>query len=380
MVLAPRRIRNLPAALPAKDGDILPISQMDENGVASTRGMTHLQFQTNLIDAVAEARQDLVDGFTEANTQINQAIADLQGHQTWIDKAINQIEDMDASLQSAIESLEGKVDHPVQWTEIESKPDTFSPAPHNQDIATINGLQAALDAASASPVQPTWSTLGGKPSSFPPTLPISWANISDKPESFPASVSWDSVTGKPTTFPPAFHQTAWADITGKPATYAPSAHTHVKADITDFAHMHPQSEVTNLVSDLAGKMPAVLPLANPVSVTPAFGTAYQATVPTKPSFISAMIDTAYTVTVASTLQDTVELRIGPNQAQVAAGTGGFVAATFRASLTGIALVIGMALGQRNQLTAMLPAGWYYSLRRVQGTTATVTSATDQAIG
>lgn len=127
-------------------------------------------------------------------------------------------------------------------------------------------------------------------------------------------------------------------------------------------------------------IPGPTAVSSPVTVTPAFGTAYAATVPTKPSFISAMIDTAYTVTVASTQADTVELRIGPVQATVANGTGGFVAATFRASLTGIALVIGLGLGQRNQISAMLPVGWFYALRRTQGTAATINSATDQALG
>ncbi len=121
-------------------------------------------------------------------------------------------------------------------------------------------------------------------------------------------------------------------------------------------------------------------VSSPTTVSPSFGTAYAATVPTKPSFISAMIDTAYTVTVATTLADTVELRIGPNQAQVAAGTGGFVAATFRSSVTGIALAIGLGMGQRGQLTALLPTGWFWSLRRTQGTAATITSATDQSLG
>jgi hypothetical protein len=36
----------------------------------------------------------------------------------------------------------------------------------------------------------------------------------------------------------------------------PTAHTHVKANITDFAHTHPQTDVTGLVTDLGGKEPA----------------------------------------------------------------------------------------------------------------------------
>lgn len=121
-------------------------------------------------------------------------------------------------------------------------------------------------------------------------------------------------------------------------------------------------------------------VSSPTVVSPVFGTAYAATTPTKPSFISAMIDAAYSITVAGTMADTVELRIGPVQATVANGTGGTAVATFRASLTGIALTIGLGLGQRNQLSALVPVGWFWALRRVAGTTATISSATDQSIG
>jgi len=70
--------------------------------------------------------------------------------------------------------------------------------------------------------------------------------------------TWNSVTGKPSTFPPSAHtHTAsqitdfasavvavsppvdWSNLTGKPSTFAPSAHTHLK------------SEITGLDSDLA---------------------------------------------------------------------------------------------------------------------------------
>lgn len=124
--------------------------------------------------------------------------------------------------------------------------------------------------------------------------------------------------------------------------------------------------------------PAVI--SAPTTLTPAFGTAYATAVPTKPSFISAVIDAAYTVTVIGTQADTVELRIGTNQAQVAAGTGGVRVASFRASVTGIALVIGMGLGQGNQISGWVPAGYYWAIRRVAGTTATITNAIEQTLG
>lgn len=51
----------------------------------------------------------------------------------------------------------------------------------------------------------------------------------------------------------------WASITGKPTTFAPSAHTH------------PESEVTNLVADLAAKAPLASPAlsGDPTAPTPA---------------------------------------------------------------------------------------------------------------
>lgn len=124
--------------------------------------------------------------------------------------------------------------------------------------------------------------------------------------------------------------------------------------------------------------PAII--SGPTILTPAFGTAYATAIPTKPSFISAVIDAAYSVTVIGTQADTVELRIGPVQATVANGTGGFRVGLFRASITGIALVIGMGVGQGNQISGWVPIGWYWALRRVAGTTATITNAVEQTLG
>lgn len=121
-------------------------------------------------------------------------------------------------------------------------------------------------------------------------------------------------------------------------------------------------------------------ISSPTNLTPAFGTAYATAVPTKPSFISAVIDAAYTVTVIGTQSDTVELRVGPVQATVANGTGGFRVASFRASVTGIALVVGMGLGQGNQISGWVPVGWFWAIRRVAGTTATITNAIEQTLG
>jgi len=110
----------------------------------------------------------------------------------------------------------------------------------------------------------TWSTLTGKPSTFPPSVHgHAIAEIAGLPEALAAaggSPSWEAVTGKPTTFPPSAHQHPWSDLTGVPATFAPAAHTHAWADITGkpstyapAAHGHAIGDVTGLQTALDGK-------------------------------------------------------------------------------------------------------------------------------
>lgn len=110
----------------------------------------------------------------------------------------------------------------------------------------------------------------------------------------------------------------------------------------------------------------------PVAASPVLGTAYQATVA---SLVSVMTRATYSITLAATLTDTVELRIGPD-ATVATGGGTKVAEAIF-GLTGIAVSIGMGIDQENQLTALVPAGWYWSVRRTAGTRAVIASAITQ---
>lgn len=99
------------------------------------------------------------------------------------------------------------------------------------------------------------------------------------------------------------------------------------------------------------------------------GTAYQADTPSKVHLLCVTMDTAYSVTLAGTSTDEVELRIGPD-ATVATG-GGYQAGTARWSLTGIAVTIGMGIGDRTPMPILLPVGWYFAIRRLAGTGATI---------
>lgn len=112
-----------------------------------------------------------------------------------------------------------------------------------------------------------------------------------------------------------------------------------------------------------------IPAPTAISPLPGLATAYQVS---KTSMVSVCADVQYTVTALGTKEDIVELRIGPDNT-VATG-GGMLAASWRSSLTGITLAVGMGAGDRGQMIAMVPAGWYWALRRTTGTDAKVSSA------
>lgn len=113
------------------------------------------------------------------------------------------------------------------------------------------------------------------------------------------------------------------------------------------------------------------------ATTPAFATAYQAADPTKPALLVALIEANYTLTLAGTVSDEVELRIGPTNA-VATG-GGTQVGTVRQSLTGIAVSVGMGIADRAPVPIILPAGWFWAIRRLSGTTATIKGVTLQPL-
>ena len=142
-----------------------------------------------------------------------------------------------------------------------------APTPTAGDSTTKLATTAFVGAAITADITP-WSEITGKPATFPPTLPIAQADvtglvagqaaqdtaISSKEPTITAGTvsqwwrgdkSWQSL--------PA---TTWGSITGVPSTFPPSAHNH------------PQSEVTNLVSDLALKAPLASPALTGVPTAP----------------------------------------------------------------------------------------------------------------
>lgn len=116
------------------------------------------------------------------------------------------------------------------------------------------------------------------------------------------------------------------------------------------------------------------------SRTVSVATAYQHTDLTKPFKIILNARSTQTVTVAGTVNDKVELRVGPTSASVApGGSGGFSVGVWESGIVGISLMIGAAVQDGGQLTADVPAGWYFQINRLSGTNATIVSCFTQSM-
>lgn len=102
MVMSPRRIRQLPPAAPAKDTDVFPVSQMDENGSATTRAMTRAQFQQDIIDVIAAARQQFVDASNAEHARLHEQLDAIEAR-------VAQNETSDQQLQAALVMVEQMV-------------------------------------------------------------------------------------------------------------------------------------------------------------------------------------------------------------------------------------------------------------------------------
>jgi len=180
----------------------------------------------------------------------------------YIDSLEADYKNADAALQGQIDALPDQdfswdsiTDKPIEfppeahtqgWDTITGKPADYPPSAHGHEIADVDGLQDALDAAGGTPA---WDDVTGKPTEFPPAAHNQgWDTITDKPTEFPPEAhnqGWDTITDKPADYPPSAHDHAWDSITGKPTEFPPADHnhdndyaainhTHVVADITDF--------------------------------------------------------------------------------------------------------------------------------------------------
>lgn len=139
------------------------------------------------------------------------------------------------------------------WTEVTSKPTTFTPATHNHPWTDLSGIPAfasrwpAFSEITSPPAYttrwPTWTEVTDKPTTFAPsTHGHSWAQITSIPETASRWPAWGEVTSKPTVFTPDTHAHNWGDISGAPvyttrwptqgelgipSNYTPNSATHL---------------------------------------------------------------------------------------------------------------------------------------------------------
>ena len=108
----------------------------------------------------------------------------------------------------------------ITWERVIGKP-TFSGGTTalawgtTSTIANIGGNEVKI----TMPANPNtdhydWSDITSKPTSFTPSSHThAWADISNPPATATSWPTWDQVTGKPSTFAPSAHTHGWADLT-----------------------------------------------------------------------------------------------------------------------------------------------------------------------
>lgn len=115
--------------------------------------------------------------------------------------------------------------------------------------------------------------------------------------------------------------------------------------------------------------------------TVSVATPYQHTDTTKPFKVIVNARATSSVTLVALGQtDRVELKIGPTAASVALNAnGGYVMGVWETGITGISVTVGTSLQDGGQLSADVPAGWYFSINRQAGTAATIVSCFTQSL-
>lgn len=118
----------------------------------------------------------------------------------------------------------------------------------------------------------------------------------------------------------------------------------------------------------------------PVARTIAPATAYKHTDTTKPAKVIVNARATQAVTLlALTAIDKVELRIGPTAASVLSSTTGYQMGVWESAITGLSVMVGASVQDGGQLTADLPAGWYFAVNRISGTNAQIVNCFTQSM-
>lgn len=119
------------------------------------------------------------------------------------------------------------------------------------------------------------------------------------------------------------------------------------------------------------------PVARTINTT----TAFQHTDTTKPYKVVVNARSTQSVTLVALSQvDKVELRIGPTAASVAAGaSGGFSVGVWETGITGLSVMVGASIQDGGQMSADVPAGWFFRVNVLSGSSATIVSCFTQSL-
>jgi hypothetical protein len=159
---------------------------------------------------------------------------------------------------------------PVYWSTIVGKPETFPPSIHSHLISDITGLQAALNSKAASIHTHIIGDITGLQAVLD-TRGIPAGGTAGQVLAKVNGTDYQVIWATPASGGGS-GSIAWADITGKPSTFAPSAHTHVISEVTSLqsaldgkqasgsyaaaVHTHAIADVTSLQTALDGKQAA----------------------------------------------------------------------------------------------------------------------------
>ena len=147
--------------------------------------------------------------------------------------------------------VSGVIEGALDWNQLTSVPSTFTPSSHTHTIANITNLQTTLD---------------GKASTSHTHTLVSLTDVSSTglTDGYVLAYDSDTSTWVPTEIVAAGGFSGdYGDLTNVPSTFAPSAHTHAQSEITGLvsalagkaalSHAHSISEVTGLQTALDGK-------------------------------------------------------------------------------------------------------------------------------
>ncbi len=126
-------------------------------------------------------------------------------------------------------------------------------------------------------------------------------------------------------------------------------------------------------------IPSAFTVGTPTSRSISLATAYQASDTTAPAVVTINLNSTASLSLSGGTTIIGEVRIGSANT-VASGASGTAVGTYKNSLTGT-LTIGLNIqtDNHNNITFLLPAGWYFAVRQTTGSGLTVVSAFDQKV-